>query len=97
MNNGFQRITPQIATVLEALLNAPNCSAYGWTLTADTRVGGSTVYRILARCEEAGLASSRWTESSGQRFRRVYQLTPSGAEWVQMLLDDRKARKALRI
>jgi len=27
----------------------------------------------------------------------VYQLTPSGAEWVQMLLDDRKARKALRI
>ncbi|HEX4037478.1 MAG TPA: PadR family transcriptional regulator [Acidobacteriaceae bacterium] len=48
-----------------------------------------TLYPALHRLEGAGLVSSRWTEESGRRRRRVYQLTTQGrkrlakrqAEW----------------
>lgn len=38
-----------------------------------------TVYPALHRLEKDGLLSSHWSEDSGRR-RRIYQLTPKGAE-----------------
>ena len=69
--------------VLAALSSSP---AHGYAVIQEIRrrSGGEfelpegTIYPALHRLEQAGLLSSRWTESGSGRRRRVYSLTRSG-------------------
>jgi PadR family transcriptional regulator PadR len=69
--------------VLAALSSGP---AHGYAVIQEIRrrSGGAfelpegTVYPVLHRLEQAGLLSSRWTESDTGRQRRVYSLTRRG-------------------
>src|SRR5690349_7134206 len=51
----------------------------------DQRSGGAlhfnvaSLYPLLYRLERRGWIQGRWVEKSGQRRRRYYRLTPSGA------------------
>ncbi len=50
---------------------------------ADDTLNPSVVYRGLREMEEQGWVTSRWdTEGSGPS-RRVYRITPGGAEFLQ--------------
>ncbi|MBT8227484.1 MAG: PadR family transcriptional regulator [Dactylosporangium sp.] len=57
-----------------------------------TGLGGPSVYRILERCEDAGLVSSRWEEDAqpGKPRRRLYRLSPDGAARARALLAERR-------
>jgi PadR family transcriptional regulator PadR len=45
-------------------------------------LGEGTIYASLHRLERDRLVSSSWTQHAGRR-RRVYELTPAGAEALQ--------------
>lgn len=91
MSKDFQRITPQLLKVLEALLDAPDLESHGWPLMAATGLGGPSVYRNLERCLEADMVTSRWEDSTepGKPRRRLYKLTPTGAARARTLLAQR--------
>jgi PadR family transcriptional regulator PadR len=40
----------------------------------------SSLYPVLCRMEDRGWIKGRWVEKKGQRRRKYYRLTPSGAE-----------------
>jgi DNA-binding PadR family transcriptional regulator len=92
MASDFQRITPQLLDVLEALLDAPDHEVHGWALMKAMGVDGPAVYRNLQRCEAAGLVSSRWGDSPepGKPRRRLYQLSPEGEERARALIAERR-------
>lgn len=46
-------------------------------------VPGGTLYPILRRLEEEGFLRSEWTAGEGGPGRKMYTLTPSGAEEVR--------------
>ena len=51
--------------------------------------GHGTLYKALGRLEEFGLLSSRWEEAAaaeGRPRRRLYELTPEGAEKAEHAL-----------
>ena len=58
----------------------------------DGRIDLGNLYRLLRALEAEGLVSSQWQTESGPP-RRVYQLTPSGADlldsWASSLRDTR--------
>ena len=70
--------------VLAALAAGP---AHGYAVIQEirSRSGGAfdlpegTIYPVLHRLEEAGFLSSRWTNATAGRKRRVYSLTRKGA------------------
>src|SRR6186997_1605775 len=43
------------------------------------RFNVASLYPLLYRLEKRGWIQGRWVEKSGQRRRRYYRLTPSGA------------------
>ncbi len=47
------------------------------------RLPEGTIYPALHRLERDGLVKSRWTSASGRR-RRVYRITPSGQEALEV-------------
>lgn len=90
MSDEFPRVTPQLLDVLAALLNAPDHEAHGWSVARVAKIGGPSAYRILDRCKDRGLATSRWDETEpGKPPRRLYKLTEDGAERVRALLKER--------
>lgn len=48
----------------------------------------STIYRILRSLEERNFVTSRWAEGDSGPARRVYALSPTGDEYLQMWVDD---------
>jgi PadR family transcriptional regulator, regulatory protein PadR len=98
MGKDFERVTPQLLKVLEALLDAPDQESHGWPLQTATGLGGPSVYRNLERCLEAGMVTSRWEDSteSGKPRRRLYKLTPTGAVRARTLLAQRGVRPVPR-
>jgi PadR family transcriptional regulator PadR len=92
------RITWQLLAVLTALLNSPDHEAHGWILMRATGLGGPSVYRNLERCEELKMVTSRWEDSPqpGKPRRRLYHLTPDGAERARKLLAERQPAPGLR-
>jgi len=70
--------------VLAALAAGP-AHGYGIIQEIRRRSGGAfdlpegTIYPVLHRLEEAGFLSSRWTDGTAGRKRRVYSLTRKGS------------------
>ena len=59
---------------------------YDLSKLIDARSGGvlkfrvASLYPLLYRLEKRGWIQGRWIEKAGQRRRRYYRLTPSGAQ-----------------
>lgn len=72
--------------VLAVLLEAPR-PRWGLELMSQTGRPSGTVYPLLDRLEKAGWVESRWedTDRRGPR-RRLYALTPDGAEAARELV-----------
>lgn len=92
MASDFLRITRQLLDVLAALLDAPNHEIHGWALMKAMGVDGPAVYNNLKRCEDAGFVVSRWGDSPGlgKPRRRLYQLSPAGAERARAMIAERR-------
>ena len=68
---------------------------FGLALVRDLAAAGGlltsegTVYPLLNRLRDAGLVTSKWQDSEGERARRYYSITEAGsladfrAEWDQ--------------
>ena len=96
--------------ILEAALSvvgSGNTSFHGFGLAQAMRAhGGSraltghgTLYKALGRLEEFGLLTSRWEDADaaeGRPRRRLYELTPQGAETARRIHAERADRPARR-
>ena len=85
------RLTIQVLTVLNVMLEEPTGDWYGLDLANRASLKTGTIYPILARLETAGwLSSAREAidpAEAGRPRRRLYRLTGEG---------ERAARSALR-
>src|SRR5437867_8419234 len=68
-----------------SLVEAQPRHGYELSKLIETRSGGTlrfrvaSLYPLLYRLEKRGWIQGRWVEKAGQRRRRYYRLTPSGA------------------
>lgn len=68
-----------------SLLEAQPRHGYELSKLIEARSGGTITFRVaslyplLYRLEKRGWIQGRWVEKAGQRRRRFYRLTPSGA------------------
>jgi transcriptional regulator len=75
-----------------SLVEAQPRHGYELSKLIEARSGGvlsfrvASLYPLLYRLEKRGWIQGRWVEKAGQRRRRYYKLTPSGAA---MLADQR--------
>lgn len=94
------RITTQSLALFAAMLDDPSSSWYGLELSKRASLKGGTIYPTLARFERAGWLESHWEEidpsAAGRPRRRLYQLTPEGAERARELLEEHARRLAPR-
>ena len=78
------RITTTVARVVRRFLDDPSEPQYGFDLMRATGLASGTLYVILARLERAGWLSSEQEDvdpvETGRPPRRLYNLTPDGAE-----------------
>ena len=83
--------------VLKVFANAPLEDHYGLEICRAAGLPGGTIYPILARFEQAGWLTSTWEQidpvAAGRRPRRLYRLTPAGAEQAKQALT--KAQQSL--
>jgi PadR family transcriptional regulator, regulatory protein PadR len=89
------RITAPLLDVLEALLDsfATGSETHGWAMAKQTKRSGPTVYNVVSRLEGMGWVTSRWEEQEAQLNRprrRLYRLSPDGAESARVLLAERR-------
>jgi PadR family transcriptional regulator PadR len=91
------RMTLHSLFVLKVFSNAPLEDHYGLEICRSAGLPGGTIYPILARFEQAGWLTSTWENidpvAAGRRPRRLYRLTPSGAEQARQALTE--ARQTL--
>jgi DNA-binding PadR family transcriptional regulator len=91
---GKPRLTLPSLLVLKVFANAPLEEHYGLEICRTAGLPGGTIYPILARFEQAGWLASTWEQidpvAAGRRPRRLYRLTPSGAEQVRQALAEAK-------
>lgn len=89
VRSGVMRVTAPTLDVLRALLADTGSELHGWAICNTTGRSGPTVYKILERLEDRGLATSRWEESArtvGKPPRRFYRLTPAGVDQARSML-----------
>lgn len=77
------RVTVAVARVLSAFLEDAAAPRYGYDLMKDTGFPSGKLYPILARLERAGWLA-RIPDSNSPR--RMYRLTPNGAEHARLEL-----------
>jgi PadR family transcriptional regulator PadR len=78
---GKLRMTYATASVVQALALGYR---YGFDIAAATGLRGGTVYPILRRLQDDGMAKSQWEEvglsrESGRPARKYYRLSPAAA------------------
>ena len=80
MAGPVRRPSPQTLAVLGALAEAGDGWRYGLELSAATGLKSGSLYPILVRIAERGLAESRWLEPEqpGRPPRHAYRLTAEG-------------------
>lgn len=85
------RKTPALLAILDALLNLDR--PYGLEIIERTGLPSGTVYPALARLEAETWVRSSWQESSGagRPRKRIYELTPLGAEQARLAMSVRPA------
>jgi PadR family transcriptional regulator, regulatory protein PadR len=86
-------MTAPTQLVLRALLKDPDRERYGLELSEASGLSTGTLYPILSRLEQAGWVESRWEdparhESAHRPRRRLYRITPDGAEHARTALAD---------
>ncbi|MEV0399429.1 PadR family transcriptional regulator [Actinoallomurus sp. NPDC050550] len=75
------RVTVAVAQVLSEFLTDPSEPRYGYDLMRQTGFPSGKLYPILARLERAGWLSRTVDPGPGDGPpRRLYRLTPNGAE-----------------
>ncbi len=88
------RMTYQTLKVLRAFSDAYNTNVRkllaGSDIMRTAHVSSGTLYPALYRLEDAGLLVAQWEdeppEALGRPQRRLYRLTPKGAEFAQRAL-----------
>lgn len=94
------RITDNLVAIFSLMLEAPDRPWYGLELADATEIGSATIYAALTRMERAGLLRARWENHDpaelGRPQRRLYTLTPSGADVGRQALADYKPRVAIK-
>jgi PadR family transcriptional regulator, regulatory protein PadR len=89
---GKPRMTLHSLVVLKVFANDPLDEHYGLEICRAAGLPGGTIYPILARFEQAGWLTSIWEQidpvAAGRRPRRLYRLTPSGAEQARQALTE---------
>lgn len=86
------RVTGPLLDVLDVLFSAyQDCAEnlHGWPIMKATKRSGPTVYGVLDRLEDMGWISGQWEAQdpdSNKPRRRIYRLTPTGAEGAEELL-----------
>jgi DNA-binding PadR family transcriptional regulator len=95
-----QRITEPLLDVSACLLHAAGQgeAVHGWLLMKETKRPGPTVYGVLDRLEDCGWITGYWDDlgpESNRPRRRLYELTPEGADGIRHLLEERRPQ-ALR-
>jgi DNA-binding PadR family transcriptional regulator len=84
------RVTTTVARVLRQFLEHPSEPCYGFDLMRSTRLASGTLYVILARLERAGWLASEQEDidpaAIGRPARRLYRLTPDGAQTAHLEL-----------
>ncbi len=95
---------PYRGTVLAAavMLSVANQSTHGYELLEKVgslvgslvAVDKGSVYRLLRSFEQQGLLASEWQPQSSGPHRRVYRLTPGGADCLQAISAGLKLRAA---
>jgi PadR family transcriptional regulator len=92
--SGF-RMTTAVARVLRVFLDDPAGPRYGFELMQHTRFPSGTLYPILARLERAGWITGQLenidASAEGRPVRRLYYLTPVGAEAARIELAELSA------
>jgi PadR family transcriptional regulator, regulatory protein PadR len=84
------RITLAVATLLRVFLDEPNEPCYGYELMRRTGFASGKLYPILARLEHAGWLAKQREDvepaEAGRPVRRLYRLTPDGAQAARLEL-----------
>lgn len=90
------RFSPQLLSVLAALLEEPAEWRYGYDLSRETDLKSGTLYPLLIRLAERQWVESRWqhAEENGKP-RHMYRLTAAGRRAARDLLQDQAKRRAL--
>ncbi len=93
-NRCGRRITRFLEPCLLLLLHGEESHGYelldnlGRFGFSENPADSSTIYRILRSLEDRGFVTSRWAEGDSGPARRVYALSPSGDEYLQMWVGD---------
>lgn len=89
--NETPRLSLQGLLVLRAFLDRPRKDLCGADLLKITNLSSGTLYPILLRFEKNGLLVSEWEdaqpEEAGRPRRRLYKVTPHGAQVARQALD----------
>jgi DNA-binding PadR family transcriptional regulator len=84
------RLSYQGLLILRAFLDRPRKELCGADLLKITNLSSGTLYPILLRFERYSLLESEWEdavpEEAGRPRRRLYRITPHGAQTARQLL-----------
>jgi PadR family transcriptional regulator, regulatory protein PadR len=81
-------MTGPLRRVLEAFLDDPAASRYGYDLMKAAGLKSGTLYPMLSRLEHEKLVTSGWEtpRHQGERPRRYYRLTGEGIQAARLEL-----------
>jgi len=86
------RLSYQGLLILRTFLERPRKELCGADLMKITNLSSGTLYPILLRFEKYSLLESDWEnaapEKMGRPRRRLYKITPHGAQVARQLLSD---------
>jgi len=82
------KLTGPLERVLRVFLADPAARRYGYDLMKAARLPSGTLYPMLARLHDQGLASSQWEAppEDGRPPRKYYQLTAEGVRVARLEL-----------
>jgi PadR family transcriptional regulator, regulatory protein PadR len=84
------KLTGPLERVLRVFLEDPTAPQYGYDLMRAARLPSGTLYPMLARLQDQGLAISRWEsrpdDATGRPPRKYYQLTAEGVRTARLEL-----------
>jgi PadR family transcriptional regulator, regulatory protein PadR len=84
------KLTGPLERVLRVFLADPSARHYGYDLMKAARLPSGTLYPMLARLQDQGLATSQWEplrdDADGRPPRKYYQLTGEGIRVARLEL-----------
>lgn len=91
-----RRISPQTSAVLFALAEQGSGWSHGYDLCGRLGLKAGTLYPILMRLADRHQVEAEWepVATKGRPPRHLYRLSPSGADLVRRLREERSADRA---